>query len=149
MQKVYTTFDEFKEQNTQLGTGLPFAEDTAVLSTPLEICGKVIPNRLTCQAMEGCDGTADGSPDVLTKRRYDRFAKGGAGLIWFEATAVMEEGRANPRQLYITENNLDDFKKQVEDIKEAALKETAMSLWSLCRRPTPADIPSPRERPRP
>ena len=123
MQKVYTTFDEFKEQNTQLGTGLPFAEDTAVLSTPLEICGKVIPNRLTCQAMEGCDGTADGSPDVLTKRRYDRFAKGGAGLIWFEATAVMEEGRANPRQLYITENNLDDFKKQVEDIKEAALKE--------------------------
>ena len=30
-----------------------------------------------------------------------RAAKGGAGTIWFEATAVMKEGRANPRQLYI------------------------------------------------
>ena len=27
--------------------------------------------------MEGCDGTAGGSPDELTLRRYDRFAKGG------------------------------------------------------------------------
>ena len=80
-------------------------------------------NRLACQAMEGCDGTPDGSPNVLTKRRYARFAKGGAGIIWFEATAVMEEARANPRQLYINESNLDAFKKQVEDIKETALKE--------------------------
>ena len=72
--------------------------------------------------MEGCDGTADGSPDELTKRRYDRFSKGGAGLIWYEATAVMKEGRANPRQLYIHKNNLDDFKRQVEDIKETAIK---------------------------
>lgn len=123
MQKVYTSFNEFHQQNAELNTNLPFAEDTAVLSSPLQIGGKVIPNRLACQAMEGCDGMADGSPDVLTKRRYERFATGGAGLIWFEATAVVEEGRANPRQLYITENNLDNFKKQVEDIKETALKE--------------------------
>ena len=43
----------------------------------IEIKNKVIPNRLACQAMEGCDGTAGGSPDELTLRRYDRFAKGG------------------------------------------------------------------------
>jgi len=121
--KVYTTIEEFQAQNTQLGTFLPFSADTAVLNTPLQVGNKTIPNRIACQAMEGCDGTADGSPDVLTRRRYERFAKGGAGLIWFEATAVMEEGRANPRQLYITENNLDDFKRQVEAIKETALKE--------------------------
>ena len=84
--------------------------------------GREVPNRLACQAMEGCDGTSGGSPDVLTKRRYERFALGGAGLIWFEATAVMEEGRANPRQLYITQENLDDFKRQVEAIKETAMK---------------------------
>lgn len=122
MYKVYTSIDAFNEQNLQLGTKLPFEEDTSVLQSYLTVCGKAVPNRLVCQAMEGCDGTADGSPDALTKRRYERFAKGGAGLIWFEATAVMEEGRANPRQLYITENNLDDFKKQVESIKETALK---------------------------
>ena len=120
--KVYTSVEEFQTQNTQLATGLPFLQDAAILRTPLVVDGKQIPNRLACQAMEGCDGTPDGSPDTLTKRRYDRFAKGGAGLIWFEATAVMEEGRANPRQLYIHENNLDDFKRQVETIKETALK---------------------------
>ena len=122
IRKVYTSVEEFQTQNTQLATGLPFLQDAAILRTPLVVDGKQIPNRLVCQAMEGCDGTPDGSPDTLTKRRYDRFAKGGAGLIWFEATAVMEEGRANPRQLYIHENNLDDFKRQVETIKETALK---------------------------
>ena len=120
--KVYTTAQEFHTQNQELGTALPFARDVEALAAPLAIGSKVIPNRLACQAMEGCDGTAAGSPDVLTKRRYERFAKGGAGLIWFEATAVMEEGRANPRQLYITENNLDDFKQQVEAIKETGLR---------------------------
>ncbi len=121
--KVYTTTQEFQTQNTQLGTQLPFTKDTVVLGTPLVIGGMSLHNRLACQAMEGCDGTPDGSPDALTKRRYERFARGGAGLIWFEATAVMEEGRANPRQLYITENNLDNFKRQVETIKETALQE--------------------------
>ena len=121
--KVYTTLQEFHTQNQELGTALPFTPDVAALAAPLAVGSKTIPNRLACQAMEGCDGTADGSPDLLTKRRYERFAKGGAGLIWFEATAVMEEGRANPRQLYITENNLDHFKRQVEAIKETALRE--------------------------
>ena len=105
VRKVYMTLQDFHTQNQELGTALPCARDTKVLTAPLTVGGKIIPNRLACQAMEGCDGTTDGSPDVLTKRRYERFAKGGAGLVWFEATAVMEEGRANPRQLYITENN--------------------------------------------
>ena len=121
-QKVYLTTEAFLKQNEELGTGLPFSPDTAILGAPKEIQGRTIQNRLVCQAMEGCDGTPEGSPDELTKRRYERFAKGGAGLIWFEATAVMEEGRANPRQLCITEKNLDDFKRQVEAIKETALR---------------------------
>ena len=122
MPKVYSSFNEFNNQNTELKTELPFSDDVSVLGTSVELCGKTVPNRLACQAMEGCDGTADGSPDILTKRRYERFAKGGAGIIWFEATAVMEEGRANPRQLYINEKNIGDFKRQVEEIKETALK---------------------------
>lgn len=123
VKKVYTIKEEFDVQNNELNTNLPYIDDVSILGESYKIGNKTIPNRLTCQAMEGCDGTVDGSPDELTKRRYERFARGGAGLIWFEATAVLEEGRANPRQLYITENNLDDFKRQVEKIKETALKE--------------------------
>ena len=121
MRRVYMTEQEFTLQNNDLGTNLPYAEETSVLGEEYRILNKTIPNRLACQAMEGCDGTAGGSPDTLTKRRYERFAKGGAGIIWFEATAVMKEGRANPRQLYINDGNLDDFKRQVENIKETAL----------------------------
>lgn len=123
LRKVYTSCEDFHTQNNTLGTDLPFLSDTSVLGTPLTVGGRVIHNRLACQAMEGCDGTADGRPDTLTKRRYGRFASGGAAIIWFEATAVMEEGRANPRQLYITKDNLDSFKRQVEDIKETGLKQ--------------------------
>ncbi len=121
--KVYLTAEEFKTQDRLLGTDLPFAASTAILGERLKIGDHVIPNRLACQAMEGCDGTASGEPAELTVRRYDRFARGGAGLIWFEATAVMEEGRANPRQLWIREENLDSFKRTVADIKETALRE--------------------------
>lgn len=121
--KVYMTFEDFKRQNSELGTNLPFADSTDILNSSLTIQGKEIKNRLVCQAMEGCDSTPDGRPDELTKRRYKRLAKGGAGLIWYEATAVMQEGRANPRQLYINEKTLDAFKAQLEDIKETGLRE--------------------------
>ncbi len=123
VRKVYTTAEDFKQQNEALGLDLPFAEDVSILGQELKVGSKTIHNRLACQAMEGCDGTPGGSPDELTIRRYDRFAKGGAGVIWFEATAVMPEARANPRQLYIHDGNLDDFKRQVERIKETAMKE--------------------------
>ena len=120
--KVCLNIEEFHKQNGELAAELPFCEDLSILATPLSVAGHTIPNRLACQAMEGCDGTADGCPDELTRRRYRRLAEGGAGLIWFEATAVMEEGRANPRQLYINEVTLDAFKRQVAEIKEAGLQ---------------------------
>ncbi len=123
MSNVYLNKQNFKDDNNELNANLLFSESSEVLSHGEIIGGKTINNRMVCQAMEGCDGTKTGEPDVLTKRRYERFAKGGAGIIWFEATAVLPEGRANPRQLYINENNLDAFKKQVEEIKETCLKE--------------------------
>ncbi len=120
--KVYLDYNDFEVQNKKLNTNLPVSDNIAILRQKAMISGNEIPNRLVCQPMEGCDGTGDGSPSELTNRRYRRLAEGGAGMIWFEATAVLEEGRANPRQLYITEQNLDAFKRQVEDIKKTALK---------------------------
>lgn len=149
VRKVYMKPEEFHAQNDALGTALPFAEDLSMFRSPLTVNGKTIPNRLACQAMEGCDGTADGAPDELTIRRYDRFAKGGAGTIWFEATAVMEEGRANPRQLWIHEKNLDSFKREVERIKETALHENGyapvviMQATHSGRYSKPEGVPAP------
>ncbi|MBR2951219.1 MAG: flavin oxidoreductase/NADH oxidase [Lachnospiraceae bacterium] len=149
IRKVFATAEEFKTQNMELGTKLPYAEDVSVLGTELKVGSKIIKNRLACQPMEGCDGTADGSPDEVMIRRYDRFAKGGAGLIWFEATAVMEEGRANPRQLWMHEGNKDAFKRQVERIKETAMKENGyepvviMQATHSGRYSKPNGVPAP------
>ncbi len=123
IRKVYQTPEEFFEQNRELDLNLPYSADTSILKDKVLIGEKIAENRLCCQAMEGCDATPDGSPDELTKRRYERFSKGGAGIIWFEATACTEDGRANPRQLWLKEANLDDFKKIVYDIKETGLRE--------------------------
>ena len=122
MGNVYMTSDAFFTDNEQMDHPLPYSDDLSSLGKSLRIGKKVFANRLACQAMEGCDGTRTGEPDELTVRRYDRFAKGGAGLIWFEATAVLPEGRANPRQLYINKGNLDAFRKEVERIKEIGIK---------------------------
>jgi 2,4-dienoyl-CoA reductase-like NADH-dependent reductase (Old Yellow Enzyme family) len=60
--------------------------------------------------MEGWDGTTDGKPTELTVRRWERFGQSGAKLIWGgEAAAVRPDGRANPNQLVINEENLSDF----------------------------------------
>lgn len=123
LRKVYSATEEFISQNRELDTELPFSENLSVLGRKLIIGNKTINNRLACQPMEGCDGNPDGTPGELTLRRYDRFAKGGAGLIWYEAVSVLPEGKANPRQLHINENNLDAFRRQVDAIKETALKE--------------------------
>lgn len=94
-----------------------------VLNLPINVCGRNLPNRVVFQPMEGCDGTNKGAPDELTCRRYMRFAQSGAAIIWFEATAVTPEGRANPRQLYISSETVDDFKALVARIKSTALEE--------------------------
>ncbi len=94
-----------------------------ILNTRVSICGRKLSNRVVFQPMEGCDGTKNGAVDELTRRRYLRFAKSGAGIIWFEATAVTPEGRANPRQLYINKENVDSFRLLVEEIKRTAHSE--------------------------
>lgn len=103
---------------------IPYSDNLKILDTPITLCKKIIPNRIAIQPMEGCDGTYEGAIDELTHRRYLRFAKSGAGVIWFEATAVANEGRANPRQLFLNEKTLDSFKKLIFEVRETAYKET-------------------------
>ena len=119
----YTSLNEVKEKTKNLNIELPLSSNTEVLNQPIHINEYKINNRLAIQPMEGCDGTADGQPDTLTSRRYKRFAQSGAGIIWVEAVAVVPEGRANPRQLMLTEQNQDSFKVLIENIRETSLKE--------------------------
>src|SRR5262249_37496621 len=102
----YKSVAELAAENARLATDLRFSEDLAPLFRPIAIGPLKAGNSLCVQPMEGCDCTPDGQPDELTFRRYRRFGAGGAKLIWGEAAAVMEEGRANPRQLWVNEANL-------------------------------------------
>ncbi len=115
------------------GTSFPYSDDISPLSQKIKVGTKTVHNRIVYQAMEGCDGTLDGAPDTLTRRRYLRFARGGAGIIWFEATAVLGEGRANPRQMYLTPKTKDDFKKIVCDIKEECIKTNGFEPIVICQ----------------
>ena len=92
------------------------------LSDSIMMHGKIVQNRIVFHPMEGCDGTSDGAVDALTRRRYIRFAQGGAGIIWFEATAVTNEGRANPRQMFLNEKTKESFRNIVAEIKKVSLE---------------------------
>ena len=93
-----------------------------VFESPIKIYGREIKNRIVFHPMEGCDGKENGAIDELTRRRYLRFARSGAGIIWFEATAVCAEGRANPRQLYLNENTKESFRELIAEIKQTSIE---------------------------
>ena len=105
----FRTLEGLQARIAELGLDLPAETDLSPLARRVRIGRKGAPNSLAIHPMEGCDGTLDGRPGELTVRRYLRFARGGAGLLWFEATAVMQEGRANPRQLFLNRENVASF----------------------------------------
>lgn len=114
--------EDLKRLASRLGVRLDAIEDVSILTEPVQVGGLVIPNSLAVHPMEGCDGDSAGRPGKLTLRRYERFAAGGAGLIWAEATAVNREGRANPRQLWLNEKSKDNFRTMIKMIQEVAAK---------------------------
>src|SRR5262249_24087052 len=68
--------------------------------------GKPIGNRIAIHPMEGWDGTTDGGVTEEMRRRWQRFGESGAKVICgAEAMAVRPDGRANPNQLIIREQN--------------------------------------------
>lgn len=105
-----------REHLASLGVTLPVA-DTAPPDGPLaqpasftDVAGTFTsPNRFAVLPMEGWDGSTDGRPTDLVRRRWQRFADSGCGLVWGEATAVVHEGRANPNQLVLDERTVEDL----------------------------------------
>src|SRR5207249_912298 len=115
----FHSVEDLEAECLGLGLHLCFTHDLSPLFRPVSIGPLRAGNSLCIQPMEGCDGTLDGRPDELTFRRYRRFGAGGAKLIWGEATAVLDEGRANPRQLLLNEQTAPDLGRMLRECRQA------------------------------
>jgi 2,4-dienoyl-CoA reductase-like NADH-dependent reductase (Old Yellow Enzyme family) len=106
---------ELRQYAADLGFDLPVDDEVLAgpespLGQPYRWRGPTLGNRFAILPMEGWDGTEDGRPTDLTRRRWQRFGQSGAKLIWGgEAVAIRHDGRANPHQLVITENTVGDL----------------------------------------
>lgn len=119
---AFRSSEEILDKASELGIELPFQEDLSHLFEEISLGSKKISNRLAVHPMEGFDANPDGAPGDLTFRRYKRFARGGSTLIWFEATSVVQEGRSNPRQLWLRRENCDNFARLVSETREEAIR---------------------------
>src|SRR5687767_5671587 len=93
------------------------------LAQPIDVGGGfTVGNRWCVHPMEGWDGTTDGQPTEHTIRRWDHFGRSGAKLIWGgEAFAVQGDGRANPNQIGVIDDDTDRAAKGLELLLEACL----------------------------
>lgn len=115
----YKSAAELCEDAARLGIEMQSSDKLDGLFAPTRVGSREVGNRLCVQPMEGCDGTLDGLPDELTYRRYVRFGAGGAKLIWGEATAIANEGRMNPRQLWIHDGSASALESMLADCRKA------------------------------
>lgn len=126
------TVERFESHLRSLGVTIPCDRETLTapespLARPLERGGIRIANRIAVQPMEGWDGTADGNPTENTLRRWQRFGRSGAKLIWGgEAVAVCHAGRASPNQLVAAEHT----RKGLEGLRSALLVEHRQTTGS-------------------
>ena len=156
----YKTADAFRERVRELDLDIPCDEDVEGASGPLGesfewATGRRAANRFAIHPMEGWDGTREGAPSDLTLRRWRRFGRSGAALIWGgEAFAVRADGRANPNQLFLrdggeTVRDLKALRAEVlegrdeigvaRDIGPIGLQLTHSGRWSR-----PSGPPAPR-----
>ena len=121
------TVADFRAHVASLGLDLPCEDQIeAGNSSPLAqaidgvtINGKRVGNRWAIHPMEGWDGTTTGGVTEEMLRRWQRFGESGAKLIYGgEAMAVRPDGRANPNQIIITEEN----KAGIASLREVLVK---------------------------
>jgi NADPH-dependent glutamate synthase beta subunit-like oxidoreductase/2,4-dienoyl-CoA reductase-like NADH-dependent reductase (Old Yellow Enzyme family) len=143
------SLDALRQELADLGLELPIDEDLSILGQPLSIGDRELANRFVVQPMEGFDSTDDGTPGPLSFRRYRRYAEGGSALIWFEATAVLQEARSNAHQLCLHRANVEQFGDLVRSTREAAQRvhgrdvTLVIQLTHSGRYSKPGGIPKP------
>jgi 2,4-dienoyl-CoA reductase-like NADH-dependent reductase (Old Yellow Enzyme family) len=149
MKNRFNTLDEMISYCNHENARIGFSENTSAYQKTHVINNFTINNSLAVLPMEGADALPDGSPGELTRRRYLSFGNGGAGIIWFEAVAAVEEGRASMHQLYLHKGNVDAFKRLTDEVREAAIKHNGyppmmiMQLTHSGRYSKPNGTPAP------
>ena len=119
------TYEQFVEYCALVGADLPvdavaLSGEASPLARSYTYRDRELANRFAVLPMEGWDGTADGRPTELTRRRWRRFGMSGAKLIWGgEAVAVRHDGRANARQLVINEATAGSLAELRQELLEA------------------------------
>ncbi len=121
----------FAEMLRKHGMELPVQESIAELGKPIDADGKIIPNRICIQPLEGYDSCPDGSPSDLVYRRYRRFAGSGAGLVWFESAAVAEDGKSNPHQMMLTPGKISGFRTLLEEMDRICLDQFGFRQYKV------------------
>ncbi len=141
--------DQLRAEIARLGLDLPVDTDLRVLGECVRVGRFELPNRFAVHPMEGFDAGDDGAPGPLAFRRYRRYAAGGAGLIWFEATAVLREARSNPGQFWLHEGSVETFARLVAETRRAAAESWGreplliLQLTHSGRYSKPAGLPRP------
>lgn len=115
----YRSLEDLREDIAVRNVDIMLDDRFEHLLQPVTITNRTVGNRMAVHPMEGCDGTPDGNPGPLTFRRWKRFGAGGAKLIWGEATAVLPEARANPRQLVINADTAPDIERLLRETRAA------------------------------
>lgn len=139
------TVSDFSSVMTEAGFPFPASEDLSILTEPVQLGDKSIPNRMCIHPLEGFDGTPDGRPSDLIFRRYNRYARGGSGLIWYESITVSDDGRCNPLQMIIKKSTIKEIKRLVTESNQAAVEcygrkpYNVLQLTHSGRRSTDAD----------
>ena len=115
----YPTSDALIADARKLGLAddIGVESDLSCLFESVQVGGRKVGNRMAIHPMEGCDGELDGRPGELTVRRWKRFGAGGCKLIWGEAVAILDEARANARQLWIHDGSLAQIAQLLEDLR--------------------------------
>lgn len=89
------------------------------LFSPIKIGKLEIKNRIVMPSMDTEFGSEEGEVTERVIAYYEERAKGGAGLINVEYTAIERRGRASPYQLMINDDKfIPGFKRLVEAVKK-------------------------------
>jgi 2,4-dienoyl-CoA reductase-like NADH-dependent reductase (Old Yellow Enzyme family) len=117
-------FEEKGNEEEEIAMGTENA-----LLTSIKFGNRTLPNRFAINAMEGCDADTGGNPTATAFRRYERLARGNAGLIIVEALSVVDENRGRDHQLTALPQNQKGLADLVSTMRRVNPKPAI--IWQL------------------
>ncbi len=122
----FKTAGAFRARLRALGVSLEFDDSldppaSSPLARPFELDGVRVGNRFCILPMEGWDGTEDGYPTELTRRRWEHFGVSGAKTdLGRRGDRRPHDGRANPRQVMLNDANAAGHRRPARDARGRA-----------------------------